>query len=367
MAQYADDLVNSVGDIGEYLRKLIMQVKDNPKSLNGMVDPLNDVDFQDLLPEGGLLANGDIAGVLRANGGSRQQILPNAGEMITDPRLAVPQQPPLPQVIQLPDGRTVPAPTGMIPAPLRGLPAPGPTDMIPAPQRGVPSPEPIGLPGREQLRLPGREQLRLPAPVPSSLSVPATNWRPGDGTVGPRGMTVLDAVPSNVGPRGLITRPAPQGRSYWPEVGVAATAAGLAATAESLLPRGVEPTTPDQLAEESSPMPVGNPAELADVPEATMLPPAPPVPKRQELPPRPGPGTGFIETNRGYALKPAQSRTAEVMLNAGLDPARVEDIVRGQRSLTQNEERAIIRNGPNRNQAELDAIEARRWLRSKGR
>lgn len=329
MAQYIDD-------VGAFIRNLIR---------GGGDDPLFDADFMRGLPENQqrLLAQDNLGGIL-ADGAGRQPVLPNAGEMITDPRLIVPQQPPLPQVIQLPDGRTVPAPT----------------DMIPAPQRGVPSPEPIGLPGREQLR--------LPAPVPSALSVPATNWRPGDGTVGPRGMTVLDAVPSNVGPRGLITRPAPQGRSYWPEAGVAATAAALAATAEALRQRGMAPATPDELAEEASPMPMGNPTELPDVPAVpeVVIAPPPPMAPRQELPPRPGPGTGFIETNRGYALKPAQSRTAEVMLNAGLDPARVEDIVRGQRSLTQNEERAIIRNGPSRNDAELNAIEARRYLRSKG-
>ena len=311
MAQYLDD-------VGAFIRSLIR---------GGGDDPLFDADFIRGLPENQqrLLAQDNLGGIL-ADGVGRQPVLPNAGEMITTP-------------VDLGYRRPTLGPNTTT----QGVVVPGPTEMIPAPLRGVTGPR--------QQRLTGPA---MDDDIIDSEFIVQPNWRAGSGKVGPRGMSVIDPVPS---------------RSYLPEAGVAATAAALAATAEALRQRGMAPTTPDALAEEASPMPMGNPTELPDVPEVpeVVIAPPPPMAPRQELPPRPGPGTGFIETNRGYALKPAQSRTAEVMLNAGLDPARVEEIVRGQRSLTQNEERAIIRNGPNRNQAELDAIEARRWLRSKGR
>ena len=311
MAQYIDD-------VGAFIRSLIR---------GGGDDPLFDADFIRGLPENQqrLLAQDTLGGIL-ADGVGRQPVLPNAGEMITTP-------------VDLGYRRPTLGPNTTT----QGVVVPGPPEMIPAPLRGVTGPR--------QQRLTGPA---MDDDIIDSEFIVQPNWRAGSGKVGPRGMSVIDPVPS---------------RSYLPEAGVAATAAALAATAEALRQRGMVPTTPDALAEEASPMPMGNPTELPDVPEVpeVVIAPPPPMAPRQELPPRPGPGTGFIETNRGYALKPAQSRTAEVMLNAGLDPARVEEIVRGQRSLTQNEERAIIRNGPNRNQAELDAIEARRWLRSKGR
>ena len=308
MPQYADD-------IGAFIRNLIR---------GGGDDPLFDADFIRGLPENQqrLLAQDNLGGIL-ADGVGRQPVLPNAGEMITTP-------------VDLGYRRPTLGPNTTT----QGVVVPGPTEMIPAPLRGVTGPR----------------QQRLTGPAMDDDIIDAEfivqpNYRRGSGNVGPRGMSVIDPVPS---------------RSYLPEAGVAATAAALAATAEALRQRGMAPTTPDALAEEASPMPMGNPTELPDVPDVpeVVIAPPPPMVQRQELPPRPGPGTGFIETNRGYALKPAQSRTAEVMLNAGLDPARVEEIVRGQRSLTQNEERAIIRNGPSRNEAELDAIEARRFLRS---
>lgn len=89
----------------------------------------------------------------------------------------------------------------------------------------------------------------------------------------------------------------------------------------------------------------------------------PPVPQTTGLPKRGGTDTGFIETNSGYALKPAQQRTLEAMLDAGLDPVRAEQIVRGQRSLTQQEQRAIIANGPARMQRQQDEITTRRNAR----
>lgn len=89
----------------------------------------------------------------------------------------------------------------------------------------------------------------------------------------------------------------------------------------------------------------------------------PPVPQTTGLPKRGGKDTGFIETNSGYALKPAQQRTLEAMLDAGLDPVRAEQIVRGQRSLTQQEQRAIIANGPARMQRQQDEITNRRNAR----
>ena len=307
MAQYIDD-------VGAFIRSLIR---------GGGDDPLFDADFIRGLPENQqrLLAQDNLGGIL-ADGVGRQPVLPNAGEMITTP-------------VDLGYRRPTLGPNTTT----QGVVVPGPTEMIPAPLRGVTGPR--------QQRLAGPAPF---VPVPNAMTT-QPNWRAGSGDVGPRGLSVIDPVPS---------------RSYLPEAGVAATAAALAATAEALRQRGMVPTTPDALAEEASPMPMGNPTELPDVPEVpeVVIAPPPPMAPRQELPPRPGPGTGFIETNRGYALKPAQSRTAEVMLNAGLDPERVEEIVRGQRSLTQNEERAIIRNGPSRNEAELDAIEARRFLRS---
>lgn len=137
-------------------------------------------------------------------------------------------------------------------------------------------------------------------------------------------------------------------------------APSLAEDAPAVVSGGTE-----DLAAETSPPPVveatpSEPAEPAPANVSSLPRQSPPA---ADLPRRPGPDTGFIETNSAYALKPAQQRTLDALLDAGIEPSRAEAIARGQRSLTQAEERAIIANGPARRQRDMDMMEQRRRAR----
>lgn len=227
------------------------------------------------------------------------------------------------------------------------------------PQRGVELPLPTG---------PAR--IGTTAWTPVSGPPPARGVIPHPGLGGPRDLAIPRA-PSAPDSRGMAMR----------NLAGAAAAAGAGALLASRASRDDEPLNEaPSLAEDEPAVVSGGTEDLAaetsppPVVEATPSEPAEPAPAKvsnlprqsppaADLPRRPGPDTGFIETNSAYALKPAQQRTLDALLDAGIEPSRAEAIARGQRSLTQAEERAIIANGPARRQRDMDMMDQRRRAR----
>lgn len=274
------------------------------------------------------------------------------------------------------------SPMGLIPFGVRGpgVPVGGPTGP------GVLVGEPIGSGVPVYPMSAFRGGMSVPQqgiPTPSGPArIGTTAWTPGSGQLPLRGVI---PHPGMGGPRDLILRqPDQRSLSDMAQAGIAAAAAAgggymAGRSAYDLLP-GNGPAVPsieaatvaddavtsggtEDLAAETSPPPVVTPTteEPAEPPlaDVSVRPNAQPA----GLPKRPGPDTGFIETNSAYALKPAQQRTLEALLDAGIEPSRAEAIARGQRSLTQAEERAIIANGPARRQRDMDMMEQRRRAR----
>lgn len=274
---------------------------------------------------------------------------------------------------------------GLIPAPLRGLPG----DVNPSFDMSLDvllrrlSGESQQAP--QVLRISGPQSpLGLPAPQPVSPGLYSRTGLPpeniydttadtgtGLAVIGRGGRGVPVGGPAG-GPRGMIVRPsAAAGGGDFARgmgAGLAAGAGGflVGRGAYDMLSDGEDATVAnddpavvsggtEDLAAETSPPPTVEPT--ADEPDS----PAPA--KVAGLPRRPGPDTGFIETNSAYSLKPAQQRTLDALLDAGIEPSRAEAIARGQRSLTQAEERAIIANGPARRQRDMDIMDQRRRAR----
>ena len=69
-----------------------------------------------------------------------------------------------------------------------------------------------------------------------------------------------------------------------------------------------------------------------------------------------------------YAETPLdpQYRTLMTLIDAGIDPTRADLISKGKLSMTEMEHRAVIENGPARNQRMQDEIQGRRNERMKG-
>ena len=183
------------------------------------------------------------------------------------------------------------------------------------------------------------------------------------GDLPPQNFDPTGLVPMSGGPLSIRMQPKRQGRGINPLM-VGAGAAAAAAGGKTIYDYMRDGLDVDVAPEESVPEDTSG-TELGQSEEPTVTPS-----QRSDL------DTAIAEimaTRRAqkpfpYAETPLdpQYRTLMTLIDAGIDPTRADLISKGKLSMTEMEHRAVIENGPARNQRMQDEIQGRRNERMKG-
>ena len=183
------------------------------------------------------------------------------------------------------------------------------------------------------------------------------------GDLPPQNFDPTGLVPMSGGPLSIRMQPKRQGRGINPLM-VGAGAAAAAAGGKTIYDYMRDGLDVDVAPEESVPEDTSG-TELGQSEEPTVTPS-----QRSDL------DTAIAEimaTRRAqkpfpYAETPLdpQYRTLMTLIDAGIEPTRADLISKGKLSMTEMEHRAVIENGPARNQRMQDEIQGRRNERMKG-